>query len=267
MAVYWCQKASSLISPGVFFFPIDHFCPTYKTMYFFNVNNRYNMIGKYYYSDILRQNGSAVDAAIATLFCNGIVNCHSMGLGGGFLMIVYDKGTGTSYFLNARETAPLAASQEMFHGNPNFAKRGPLAAGVPGELAGYWAAHQRFGRLPWTKLIEPSLRICADGYNMSQHQQNALETAEEYIRKDETLREIFLDPSDGKMRRAGSRIVHHQLCQTLKAISAEGADVFYRGRIGKMFAADIQELGGIITEQDLANYGLVKSVYCCRTAI
>ncbi|KAL0272097.1 UNVERIFIED_CONTAM: hypothetical protein PYX00_005195 [Menopon gallinae] len=179
-----------------------------------------------------------------------------MGLGGGFLMTIYEKSTDTSYFLNARERAPDAATPDMYQGNPDLSKRGPLAVGVPGELAGYWAAHQRFGRLPWAKLIEPSLRICADGYNMSQHQQNALEISEKYIHEDEVLREIFLDPSDGKLRRAGSKIIQHQICHTLEIISKEGVDAFYRGKLGKMFVEDVQNLGGIITGKDLANYSV-----------
>ena len=68
-----------------------------------------------------------------------------MGLGGGFMMTIYDSKTQKSYSLNARETAPKRASVDMFNGNPESSQHGPLSVAVPGEIAGYWAAKQRFG--------------------------------------------------------------------------------------------------------------------------
>lgn len=200
------------------------------------------------------KNGSAVDAAIATLFCNGVVNCQSMGLGGGFLMTVYDRKTKTSYALNAREAAPGLASEEMYRLDPNLSKAGPLATGVPGELAGYWAAHQRFGRLPWEEVVKPTLKICQHGYNMTQHQYDSLNFRPEIIRKDKLLNDLFVNPDTDKFYPRGSTIIQSQICKTLEIIAENGGDVLYNGSLAKVFVDDVQSLGGIITLEDMENY-------------
>ena len=84
-------------------------------------------IASHFYSDVLQRNGTAVDAAIATLFCDGLVNSHSMGIGGGFLMTIYLKEQDKVVTLNARETAPAAASPNMYGGNSSASARGTLA--------------------------------------------------------------------------------------------------------------------------------------------
>ena len=104
--------------------------------------------------DILRENGTAVDAAVAALVCNGVYNSHSMGLGGGFLLTFYNRytlhltllpaslyrSTGHATCLNAREEAPGLSSVDMFGGDPLLSSKGALSVAVPGEIAGYWEA-------------------------------------------------------------------------------------------------------------------------------
>ncbi|XP_068085022.1 scoloptoxin SSD14 isoform X2 [Anabrus simplex] len=203
--------------------------------------------------DILARNGSVVDAVVATMFCNGLVNCQSMGLGGGFLMTLYFRESKTAITLNAREAAPLRATERMFVDDPNLARVGPLAVGVPGELKGYWEAHQRYGKLPWADVVAPALKVCEEGYNMTKHQADALFFNPDAIRKDSTLREVFVDPDSGEFRKPGSLIRHKKLCETLRIISEKGNDL-YNGSLAKMLASDIQEMGGLITEEDLRNY-------------
>jgi gamma-glutamyltranspeptidase/glutathione hydrolase/leukotriene-C4 hydrolase len=200
---------------------------------------------------ILEQDGSAVDAAIATMFCNGIFTMQSMGLGGGFLMTIYIKENETAYTLNARETAPMKASPEMYRDNQNISRNGPLAIAVPGELRGYHAAHQRFGKLEWAKLIEPSIELCEKGYQMSKHQYDSLTKAT--ILNDTNLREWFYD-SDGNFKKMGSTVVPKQLCETLKVIAKNGGDDLYNGTLGEMLLEDLKEMGSIITKEDLENY-------------
>ncbi|GLV46802.1 uncharacterized protein CBL_20949 [Carabus blaptoides fortunei] len=199
----------------------------------------------------LEQRGSAVDAAIATLFCNGIVNMQSMGLGGGFLMTIYTKNDRKAVTLNARETAPLNATWDMYQ-NEDQSRKGALAVGVPGELRGYWAAHQRFGKLPWRSLVEPSIKLCENGYNMSKAQHDALKT-NSYVKDDETLNELFTDEM-GDFKRRGSWIKPKQYCKTLRLIADLGGDVLYNGTLADSFVEDIQEMGGIIMKEDMENY-------------
>ena len=86
-------------------------------------------------SQVLQRNGTAVDAAVATLFCNGLFSCHSMGIGGGFVMTVYNKASGIVDTLDARETAPAAAKVDMFHGNPEASTKGKQAQSWPGSIS------------------------------------------------------------------------------------------------------------------------------------
>jgi gamma-glutamyltranspeptidase/glutathione hydrolase/leukotriene-C4 hydrolase len=94
-------------------------------------------------SDVLSRNGTAVDAAIASLFCNGLINSHSMGIGGGSFWTIYLKERGEVVTLNARETAPDASTTNMYLKNPKGSSEGPFSSAVPGEVRGYWEAKQR----------------------------------------------------------------------------------------------------------------------------
>lgn len=198
--------------------------------------------------NILERNGSAVDAAIATLFCNGVVNMQSMGLGGGFLMTIYIRDSKTAVTLDARESAPLNATANMFK-NENESKYSGLAVGVPGELRGYWVAHEKYGTLPWKELVQPTIDLCERGYNMTVPQFDVLNK----IRNDSNLREWFFD-ANGKFKPAGSLIMPKKLCDTLKIIADSDGNELYNGTLSKMLLQDIKDMGGIITEEDLQNY-------------
>nr|CAD7591157.1 unnamed protein product [Timema genevievae] len=190
--------------------------------------------------DILARNGSVVDAAIATMFCNGIITSQSMGIGGGFLMTLYRRDAREAVVLNARETAPAAATTNMFGDERLLAQNGGLAIGVPGEIRGYWEAHKKYGVLPWKELVAPAIKICEEGYNMTEHQYTSLLFREQSIHNSSILR--------------GSHIRPGKICSTLRVLAEEGGDVFYNGSIARMLAQDIRDWGGLITEQDLRDY-------------
>lgn len=203
-------------------------------------------------SRMLEDGGSAVDSAIATLLCEGIILPHSMGLGGGFVAVIYTKSNRKIETLTARESAPAAAKENMFIGATSIT--GAIAGAVPGELLGYWELHKRYGRLPWKVLFEPTIELCKNGHWVSKYLAAALASKEEEIRLSPSMAEIFIKP-DGTLYKEGDYMKRTVLGQTLEQIAEHGAGVMYNGgKIGQMFAEDIQKLGGIITEKDLQDY-------------
>ncbi|KAL4716700.1 hypothetical protein ACJJTC_004819 [Scirpophaga incertulas] len=201
---------------------------------------------------ILTINGSAVDAAIAAMFCNGILNQQSMGIGGGHFMTVYIKAEEKVYAVNAREKAPSAATEDMFNGDNTKASRGGLAVGIPGEVRGMWAAHKKWGKLPWKKLVTPTLEFCKYGFPISNVLYSGLESAP-YVVKDPILSKVFA--SKGKFHTPGTVVKpSEQLCNTLELIAERGGDELYNGSLATTLVEDLKTAGSIITANDLRNY-------------
>ncbi|XP_035690060.1 glutathione hydrolase 1 proenzyme-like [Branchiostoma floridae] len=199
-------------------------------------------------------NGSAVDAAIATILCLGVVHPQSLGLGGGFVMTVYTKDTGTSQVINALETAPLASSEDMFAENPDLATMGGISVAVPGQVRGLWEAHQRYGKLPWRDLFLPAIQLAEEGTCIGKHLAIAMRVKEaDILDRKYGLCDVFCD-EHGTMLRENTTVRRPQLAKTLLAVANGGADAFYTGEIAKNLVKDIHNHGGIITEQDLLDY-------------
>ncbi|XP_071446688.1 scoloptoxin SSD14 isoform X2 [Hetaerina americana] len=204
--------------------------------------------------NILQRNGSAVDAAIAALFCEGVTCLQSMGLGGGFLMTIYDKKSNEAYVLDARETAPAAADKNMYHGNESLSEIGGLSMAVPGELRGYWEAYKKFGRLPWKDLVMPTVELCRKGSPVNAYIAKILRSKEKIIHEIPSMREILINPATNHTWEDGDFIKRLTLAKTLEVIAEEGGDALYNGSLAKQFVDDIQSYGGIITMEDMANY-------------
>ncbi|KAF9822613.1 hypothetical protein SFRURICE_012392 [Spodoptera frugiperda] len=190
--------------------------------------------------EILIKNGSAVDAAVAAMFCNGLLNHQSMGLGGGFFMTVYLKDEEKAYTVNAREMAPGASTVDMFNGSWDKAAKGPLSIGVPGELRGMWAAHKRWGKLPWDTLIAPSLDLCRNGFPISKVMHDGLEAAP-YIKNDPHLRKMYFNTAKGQFHKPGTMVKPSEaLCNTYQRIAENGGDDLYNGTLAADLLDDLE---------------------------
>uniref|UniRef100_A0AAG5DAN6 Gamma-glutamyltransferase n=1 Tax=Anopheles atroparvus TaxID=41427 RepID=A0AAG5DAN6_ANOAO len=206
--------------------------------------------------ELLKRNGSAVDAAIGTLFCAGLTNMQSMGLGGGFVMNIYRRQEHRAYTLDAREVAAGRATEDMHLHDPSTTNEGPLSVAVPGELKGYWEAHQRFGTLPWADVLRPTQQLCRRGIPITKHMQDSLSFNAKAL-ADAKIRDLFTDPATGRRKQQGDLVRPDTLCDTLDRIATEGGDSLYLGPLAEEFAADLRDMGSIITLDDLRSYSVI----------
>ncbi|CAF1072394.1 unnamed protein product [Adineta steineri] len=205
---------------------------------------------------ILEKNGTTMDAALAAAICNGVMNAHSMGIGGGTTILIYSKKRNKAYSLIGRERAPLAAYSTMFIGREHMSTIGGLAIAVPGELRAYKKAYDEFGGgVPWKDLFQPTIQLCRNGFVISISQAAGIKQVEKHILKDPVLRELFVKNNDtNELYTAGDIIKRPKYAATLEIIAEQGVDAFYTGILSDKIIKEIRDHGGIITKEDLANY-------------
>ena len=206
--------------------------------------------------EIMKQGGNAFDAMIATDLALLVSYPVAGNIGGGGFMVFRTKD-GTTGSLDFREKAPLAATKNMYldaNGtvNSDASKIGALAVGVPGTIAGLFEVHQKFGSLPFEKLIEPAIKLALNGVVVTEKQAQSLNDHTTDF-KAANKRTILLD----KVWKKGDTIKYQKLAETLKRIKANGRDEFYKGKTADFIVEDVQKLGGIISKEDLANYKAV----------
>ncbi len=203
-------------------------------------------------SEVLARGGNAVDAAVASAFALAVTYPEAGNLGGGGFMLTYVAGRGD--FLDYRETAPAAATRDMYldaRGNiiGDESLTGVKASGVPGTVAGLWAAHQRYGRKPWKELVAPAIRLAEQGFVV--HPQ--LEACMRAENDDRLHRVPGFMQHFGAMR-AGETFRQPELAATLRRIADQGQDGFYRGDTARLLVAEMRRGNGIITAADLEQY-------------
>ncbi len=204
---------------------------------------------------ILRRGGNAVDAAVAVGFALAVVYPIAGNIGGGGFMIIR-QASGQVSALDYRETAPGRATHDMYLdavGNPTEAAlTGHLAAGVPGSVAGLFAAQRRFGRLPWREVVAPAVGLAREGYMLDRRDTWDIATEAARLGRFPASRTQFL--VNGEAPPPGTRFVQADLARTLQLIADSGPNVFYKGSIADLIVNEMERGSGIITKQDLARY-------------
>ena len=206
--------------------------------------------------EIIRKGGNAFDAMMATEMALAVAFPFAGNLGGGGFM-VYRMADGSVGSIDYREKAPAAATKDMYldaHGEviPGLSTQGALASGIPGTIAGIFAAQEKFGKLTPAEILEPVIALAENGFVITQKQAERLQKS----------RQSFLEVNGpetffGKELKAGDTLKIPVLGETLRRIAANGKDEFYKGKSAKILAADMKKRGGIITEEDLASYQAV----------
>ena len=203
--------------------------------------------------EILKNGGNAFDAMIATDLALAVVYPNAGNLGGGGFM-VYRLADGTKGSLDYREKAPLKSSKNMYlDENSNIVKglsiKGGLSVAVPGTVAGLFEIHEKFGSLPFSQLIQPSIDLAEDGYVISKKQANTLNQFQNEIYELNDSIKLF----DSKFKE-GDVFVNKSLSKTLKKIQSEGKDAFYDGELTSVMIDYLNKKGGILTYDDFKLY-------------
>ena len=204
---------------------------------------------------VLQSGGNAVDAAVATAFALAVAYPEAGNLGGGGFLVAR-LADGKSIALDFREKAPLGASHDMFldaQGNvTNKSLIGHLASGVPGSVAGLYAAHQRYGSKPWKELIAPAIELATKGFTVDQHFSETVGAHEERLKQFAGSAALFLP--GGKPLQTGTQWKNPELAAVLRRIADQGPPGFYEGETAKLIVAEMQRGGGLITLEDLKRY-------------
>ena len=205
-------------------------------------------------AEVLRQGGSAADAAIAANAVLGVEEPMMNGIGGDLFAIYFDAKSGKLYGLNSSGWAPQGLTLE--HMKAKGAEKMPLrtidAVTVPGAVAGWNALHGKFGKLPWKDLFRPAIFYADEGYVVPELLHEFWSDAPQVFANDPEGKRVYLPK--GEPPAVAEIFRNPDLAKTLRAISQNGADAYYKGEIAKAILSTSQALGGTMSAEDLADY-------------
>ncbi len=204
--------------------------------------------------DILKQGGNAVDAAIAANAMLGLVEPTGSGIGGDLFAIIWDAETGKLYGLNASGRSPYDLKLEYFINNEytSIPAYGPLPVSVPGCVDGWFEMHDRFGKLPLNELLSPAISYAREGFPVTELIAYYMELSSNRLSKYPGFSETYMP--DGHIPAKGEIFKNPYLGNTYEKIAMAGRDEFYKGETAQTIVNYIQEQGGFLSMQDLADH-------------
>ncbi|CAM2922907.1 gamma-glutamyltransferase [Legionella worsleiensis] len=209
--------------------------------------------------EILAAGGNAFDAAVAVTAALAVVEPYHSGLGGGGFWLLHEEKTHKNVFIDARETAPKAASRNMFLDSegkvkPRLSLNGGLAAAIPGEPAALVYIAKHFGRLPLTKTLAPAIKLAKEGFLVDERfiAFSTMNDRMEQLKKYPASAAVFL--KNGQPYALGDTLVQTDLANTLMLIAQRGEKGFYQGETAQRLVQGVNAAGGIWTLADLAEY-------------
>ena len=209
---------------------------------------------------ILNKGGNAYDASIAIAFTLAVVLPRAGNIGGGGFMVMYDSETSKEYSIDYREKAPALSTRDMYlNDDGSFNDKylstfGYLSIGVPGTVAGLWEVHKQFGSLPWGALIEDAINYAENGFYMTDYMADVLYKYNEKMSYFPETKKIFQKDYPNFRNK---KLFQKDLAKTLRVISLNGRDGFYKGEVAKKITDQMQLNGGLIQSADLENYNPV----------
>ncbi|WP_227688905.1 gamma-glutamyltransferase [Psychrobacter immobilis] len=207
---------------------------------------------------ILKDGGNAVDAGVAVGFALAVTLPRAGNIGGGGFMMIYDAKQGKTVALDYREKAPSSASRDMYldeEGNAvsDLSRYHGLAVGVPGTVAGLLKALEDHGTMSRGQVMAPAIALAENGIEVTAGLSESLTALSERLQKWPSTKKIFFKP-DGSAYQPGERLKQPELAKSLKLIAVQGADGFYKGETASKLVKAVNEAGGSMSLQDLANY-------------
>jgi len=205
--------------------------------------------------DIMKKGGNAVDAAIAVQFALCVVHPSAGNIGGGGFMVIR-KGDGSTAALDYRETAPAAATTDMYLDKdkniiPKLSTDGHLASGVPGSVDGMIEAHKKYGTLAWAELIQPAVDLALTGFPVTERMAKSFNEIHDDLLRLNTVKPEFFIRDQWK---EGDTLRNTDLGHTLERIRDQGRAGFYEGKTAEDLVAEMKRGKGLITLEDLKNY-------------
>ena len=204
--------------------------------------------------DILKQGGTAVDAAIAANAALGLMEPTGNGIGGDLFAIVWDAKTQKLYGLNSSGPSPKTLTLNYFieNGYTKIPSHGPLPVSVPGTVDGWFELHKKFGKLDMTEILEPAINYANNGFPVSELISYYWNASARFLKKYPNFEKIYMP--NGHAPAEGEIFKNPYLAKTLTKIAKGGRDAFYKGDIAKTIGEFMKEQGGFLTYEDLASY-------------